>query len=158
MDYAYSYVNTAPVLVEMFSSSFSLTVNVLMIVAWWFLFKKAGEAGWKILIPFYGSYMQFKVAGCPHLFWYAILVPVLGAFVGAMLILSEIVALIVLGVMILLAVVVTAIVIQAKFCKRLALAYGKPTSFAVGLFFLQAIFVCILAFDKSEYQLNRIQG
>ena len=57
-----------------------------------------------------------------------------------------------LGILLFIAVVVYAVVIQSKFCNRLARAYGKSSGFAVGLFFLGSIFLCILAFGKSEYQ------
>ena len=38
-------------------------VLVLYILAYWMIFRKAGEAGWKALIPFYGTYIEYK------LFW-----------------------------------------------------------------------------------------
>ena len=38
-------------------------VLVLYVLAYWMIFRKAGEAGWKALIPFYGTYIEYK------LFW-----------------------------------------------------------------------------------------
>ena len=35
---------------------------ILMIVAMWKIFEKAGEDGWKSLIPFYNSYILFKIS------------------------------------------------------------------------------------------------
>ena len=37
------------------TSLFSLAVTILMIVAVWKIFSKAGQAGWKSLIPFYST-------------------------------------------------------------------------------------------------------
>jgi hypothetical protein len=36
---------------------------VIAVVAMWKLFVKAGEAGWKALIPFYNTYTMFRIAG-----------------------------------------------------------------------------------------------
>ena len=40
-----------------------LLLVVMIIVGEWKLFEKAGEAGWKILIPFYNVYTYFRIAG-----------------------------------------------------------------------------------------------
>ena len=37
-------------------------VLVLYILAYWMIFRKAGEAGWKALIPFYGTYIEYKLS------------------------------------------------------------------------------------------------
>ena len=42
---------------------------VLMIIAAWKIFVKAGEKGWKILIPFYSMYVQCRIARIPKIFW-----------------------------------------------------------------------------------------
>lgn len=39
-----------------------LAVVVLMIIAQWKVFTKAGEAGWKVLIPFYNAYTIFNLS------------------------------------------------------------------------------------------------
>ena len=40
-----------------------LALIVLSIAAMWKLFEKAGEAGWKSIIPIYNAYILFKLAG-----------------------------------------------------------------------------------------------
>ena len=40
---------------------------------------------------------------------------------------------------------------------KLSRAFGKEDAFAVGLVLLNTIFTMILAFDKSEYQLNKTE-
>jgi hypothetical protein len=39
-----------------------LVLVVLLIVAYWKMFTKAGVAGWKSLIPIYNVYIAFKIA------------------------------------------------------------------------------------------------
>lgn len=39
----------------------SLILLVIYILAYWFIFSKAGEPGWKALIPFYSTYTVFKL-------------------------------------------------------------------------------------------------
>ncbi|MDO4526660.1 MAG: DUF5684 domain-containing protein [Candidatus Saccharibacteria bacterium] len=38
-------------------------VTIIMIIAWWKIFKKAGLAGWKSLIPFYNMYCLYRISG-----------------------------------------------------------------------------------------------
>lgn len=47
----------------------SIVISVLLIVALWKIFEKAGEPGWAAIIPFYNTYVAFRVAGMnPWLF------------------------------------------------------------------------------------------
>ena len=42
---------------------FVLAIGALTIVSLWHCFKKAGEKGWKALIPFYNYYTLYKISG-----------------------------------------------------------------------------------------------
>ena len=42
---------------------------ILQIIANWNIFTKAGEAGWKSLIPIYGDYVSYKIAWQTSYFW-----------------------------------------------------------------------------------------
>lgn len=53
----------------------SLVVMVVLIIAMWKLFEKAGEAGWKSLIPFYSTYILFKIAWGNGLLFLLMFVP-----------------------------------------------------------------------------------
>ena len=44
-------------------SVFIIIALVVAIVAYWKIFTKAGEAGWKSLIPIYNSVVLFKIVG-----------------------------------------------------------------------------------------------
>ncbi|MBR6451234.1 MAG: hypothetical protein IKS87_00890, partial [Lachnospiraceae bacterium] len=43
--------------------AFCLIITVVSLVAMWMIFTKAGEPGWKCLIPIYSAFIEFK------LFW-----------------------------------------------------------------------------------------
>ena len=46
-----------------------LIICVLLIIAGWRIFEKAGEKGWKILIPIYDIYILFKICNLKNWFW-----------------------------------------------------------------------------------------
>lgn len=60
----------------------SLVVMVVLIIAMWKLFEKAGEAGWKSLIPFYSTYILFKIAWGNGLLFLLMFVPCVNAVVS----------------------------------------------------------------------------
>ncbi len=126
---------------------------VLQIVAWWKIFTKAGQPGWKCLIPVYNQYTQFKITWDPLYFWvmialvigFVVLMP-LGIFIGG-----------IMGVLIgLLAVVayVAAFVIGITATHRLSQAFGHGVGFTLGLLFLQPIFTLILGLGGDQYRGN----
>ena len=47
----------------------SLIWFALTILANWLMFMKAGEAGWKSIIPVYNTYTAYKIAWTPNMFW-----------------------------------------------------------------------------------------
>ena len=98
-----------------------LAIIVLMIVAIWKVFSKAGQPGWAVLIPIYNAYVFLKVAGKPG--WWLILLCI--PFVNFII---SIVALV-----------------------GLASNFGKGAGFAAGLLFLPFIFYPILAFGSAQY-------
>jgi len=54
----------------------ALALSVLMIVAVWKVFTKAGEPGWASLVPFYNTYVEFRMAGFNPWLFLLLLVPV----------------------------------------------------------------------------------
>ena len=60
----------------------SLVVLVVLIIALWKLFEKAGEAGWKSLIPFYSNYILFKIAWGNGLLFLLMFVPCVNVVVS----------------------------------------------------------------------------
>lgn len=120
---------------------------VLLVIADWKIFTKAGEKGWKSIIPIYNIYIGFKIIGMKAWFWPLIIAclvqSMVSAFAGQQAIVSTIVAIIV-GVFELVAYIV--------YCGRTAKAFGKGTGFAVGTFFFPNIFTLILGFGSAEYK------
>lgn len=58
-------------------------VTVALIIAEWILFERAGQAGWKSLIPFYDSFIIHKIAFGEDAkwFWFLFIIPGYGIYV-----------------------------------------------------------------------------
>ena len=106
-----------------------LIIGIVSLIGMWKVFTKAGEAGWKCLIPIYNMVILFKIAGISPWFvlgYLATIIPVVGYLVAI------------------------GITIYAMI--NLAKSFGKSGGFAVGLILLEPIFICILGFGSAEYQ------
>ena len=60
-----------------------LIITVLLIIAGWRIFEKAGEKGWKILIPIYDVYILFKICGVKNWFWAMLCVSIIASILMA---------------------------------------------------------------------------
>ena len=101
----------------------TMLLCIFLIVCIWKIFTKAGEAGWKSIVPFYNNWTMLK------LFWKSEpVVPFILLFVPF----ANLVVLIMLYV-------------------KMARSFGKSGGFAVGLILLSFIFMPILAFGSDEY-------
>lgn len=119
---------------------------ILQIIANQNIFTKAGEAGWKSLIPIYGDYVSYKIAWQTSYFWLNFILGILLSYVSnANLNESMFLSLIV----ILLKIALT--VINIMYCVKLARAFGRGIGFAIGLILLQPIFLLILGFGSDQY-------
>ena len=126
----------------------SLICAVLMIIAWWKVFTKAGDKGWKSIIPIYNGYTQFKLFWNTKMFWITLALAVVAGICAAV---GGTVLIIIYTLL-----MIAAFVIAIMFSHRLSKSFGHGTGFTVGLVLLQPIFVLILAFGKSEYK--KIEG
>jgi hypothetical protein len=97
-------------------------VGILMIVAFWRLFQKAGYPGWAAIIPVYSNLVLTWIAGKPWWWLLLSLIPIVNIVIG--------------------------IIISVEIARR----FGKTSGFAVGLIFLPFIFFPILAFGDAKYQ------
>ena len=114
-----------------------IAIAVVTIIGMWKVFTKAGEEGWKSIIPVYNMYTLCKIIGVNP--WWILIV-----------FLSPIVAIIpIIGWLAEMAVVIYFGILVAK---STANAFGKDTGFAVGLYFLSLIFGAILAFGDAKYE------
>ena len=114
---------------------------ILLIIAWWKLFTKAGVAGWKSIIPIYNVYKFCQIIGMS--FWIIYLViPLVIGVVGAIINnqdVSNTLSSFYAGFVD----VYTAIL--------LGRAFNKGTGFKVGLVLLPNIFLLILGFNTDKY-------
>lgn len=63
----------------------AIVLVVLLVIARWKLFTKAGEAGWKSIIPIYSDYVQWRIGwNKTGLFWLYILLVIAGSVVMSM--------------------------------------------------------------------------
>lgn len=106
---------------SLISSCFSLIISIWTIVCMWRLFTKAGEAGWKSIIPFYNTYIMFQLFTGNGWYMFLMLVPVLNIVVAVML------------------------------CIRIAQCMGKGIGMGILNIFFQPIVLGILAFGSAEY-------
>ena len=98
-----------------------LLVAVILIVAMWKVFTKAGQPGWASLIPIYNIFVWTQIVGRP--WWWVILmfIPFVNFIIGIIL------------------------------CIDLAKSFGKGVGFGLGLIFLAIIFFPILGFGAAQY-------
>lgn len=122
----YSNVDAAANLAVLLIVALFVTVLlIVMIVAYWRIFKKAGQAGWKSLIPVYNWVILMRIIQRPA--WWVLLFFV--PFVG------------------------TIVSIVAYY--DLGKAFGKSTLFnVVGMVLFSGIGLLMLAFGKAQYQLG----
>ncbi len=151
----------------------SIIICILLIIAGWKIFEKAGEKGWKVLIPIYNCFILFKICGIEKWFW-----PMIGAtFLASVLMgidmpptITEpsgingiehitldlnghniyIVGMIISSIV----AIATDIAVAVKLSK----AFGKGFGYTLGLIFLPNIFTLILGFGSAKYNAKRLNS
>lgn len=119
---------------------------ILRIVGYWKVFTKAGEAGWKSIIPIYNVFVQYKFTWNTKFFWLLIVLEVIGNLIGG----NGEGILYVISIILLLA----GAIIYIMQLNNLSKAFGHGVGFTIGLIFLEPIFTMILGFGSSEYKGN----
>lgn len=130
---------------------FVLTYVAISFVLRWNLFIKAGQPGWKSLIPIYSDYTEWKIAGFGKEFIQLVLmgiglvvVTVILALLGAFGIFLNIILWIVY--------LVLTVIVTIRKCICLAHCFGKDDTFGlVGLFIFDAIGTLILSWGNCVY-------
>ncbi len=100
---------------------FFFCLILFFIVCHWKIFKKAGQAGWKSLVPIYNIYIQLKIAKQPAIWMLFFFIPFLNIYFGI------------------------------RHVHGISKAFGKDVGFTLGLIFLSFIFIPILAFGDAQY-------
>ena len=101
-----------------------LLIIVGFIASAWVIYTKAGEDGWKGVIPVYNLIILLKIVNKPV--WWVILILIPLVNIAIMFIINI----------------------------ALAKSFGKGTGFGIGLVLLPFIFVPLLAFGDAEYISN----
>lgn len=102
-----------------------LSAIFLIIIPMWKIFTKAGKPGWACIIPIYNIIVMLEVVKKPVWWIILMLIPIVN-------------------------IVIAIIVIH-----QLSLSFGKGTGFTVGLILLPVIFLPILGYGSSQYQLEK---
>ena len=125
---------------------FALVWWILQIIANWNIFTKAGEAGWKSIIPIYGDYISYKIAWQTSYFWLSFILGIVASYVSSAN-LNESMFLTVIATLLRIVIAVINII----YCVKLSKAFGHGIGFAIGLILLQPIFLLILGFGSDQY-------
>ena len=127
---------------------FAFTWWILQIVANWRIFTKAGEAGWKSIIPVYGDYISYKIAWQTGYFWLIFVLGIISSWIqnyanpaGDSTLLLMIVSLIR---------IITGI-IGIMYSVKLARAFGRGKRFAKGLNFVKPIYMQSQGVGSATY-------
>ncbi len=99
-----------------------IAVWVLIIAAWWQIFTKAGEEGWKAIIPIYNIIILLKIVGREWWWILLMLIPLVGFIVWIIVSLD------------------------------LAKSFGRGVGFAIGLILVPYIWSLILGFGSDTYR------
>ena len=97
---------------------------ILQIIANWNIFTKAGEAGWKSLIPIYGDYVSYKIAWQTSYFWLSFILGIVASYIASAN-LNE--SMFLAMITTLLRIVIT--VINIMYCIKLSRAFGHGIGF-----------------------------
>lgn len=167
---------TTDIISTLSSNFFSTVITVLTIIAFWKIFQKAGEKGWKAIIPFYSQYTEFKIFWNTKWFWATFIVVASSMTVGAVMIGFVVIAAIEAGIeasmlndisgigtllgaggalfggLIIMAGGIFCIIIDIMLKNRISKSFGHGAGFTCGLIFLEPIFIMILAFNKDKYK------
>ena len=115
-----------------------LAFFVINIVANWKIFTKANQPGWASIVPFYKSYIAFKI------YWgngWLFLVPLVLSLLGFIPL---------LGTLLVIASVVINVITQYK----KAVAFGQGIGFTIGLVLVSPIFNMILGLGNYQQAPN----
>ena len=145
----------------------SISLTVFSLVCMWRVFSKAGEGGWKILIPFYNVYIQFKIANARKRFWICFLLTlmiplILGYFARGFIYYVQLYGSLpridndtAIGILISVVIMLVIFILNVSINFSMAKAFGLPGIFGLGLWLLPWIFYAIIAFSGSIQYASR---
>ena len=147
--------------------TFAIIFYILTVIAGWKILEKAGEKGWKALIPIYNTYLLYKIVGLKSWFWAIIIVGIVYNVIASTQNLDinseeaiknfnfgEHPVLLIATV----AYIIFMLIAQIKYVINTAKAFGKGTIFTIALFFFPNICWLILGFGKAKYNKKAINA
>ena len=135
--FLFSAVSAASVLV-------GLLFYILIAVAAWRIMVKAGEPGWKGIIPVYNVYSLYKISWKTSMFWALLVLELLSSIIQSA---SDGFLLSFVGWIC----SVAGLVIGIMGLHKVSKSFGHGAGFTLGLIFLNPIFLLILGFGSSQY-------
>jgi hypothetical protein len=99
----------------------AIALSLLVIVAEWMIYEKAGKPGWACIVPIYNTLVLLEIVGKP--WWWLLLIMIPG-----------------------INIIFTIWVINL-----LSKSFGKDEGFTVGLILLSVVFFPLLGFGSSKY-------
>lgn len=97
-------------------------IGIVMLIAKWKIYEKAGRSGWEAIVPIYSTVVMLQFLDLP--IWLILLLFIPGANIAIP--------------------IITAVKLSERF--------GKETAFSIGLIFLPVIFYPILGFGDSTFK------
>ena len=125
-----------------------IVLYVLFVIAEWKILTKAGEKGWKSLIPVYNVYISHHIVGMSHI-WF-----ILEVVTWIIEVILELVnglpswTALVFGIFTAVFTLVSELIHILKMCS----CFGKGTAFKIGMILIPDLFFLIIAYGRSEYQ------
>jgi hypothetical protein len=98
-----------------------LIIGLLMIIAMWKVYTKAGKPGWAVIIPIYNAIVLLEIVDKPLWWIILMLIPLVN--------------------------VIISIIVTVELAKK----FGQSVGFAIGLILLPIIFYPILGFGGAKY-------
>ena len=98
-----------------------LAIAVVVIIAEWKIYEKAGKPGWAVLIPIYNIIVLLEIVGKPIWWIFLFLIPIVNIVFGVWM------------------------------TNLLSKSFGKDEAFTVGLILLGFVFYPILGFCDAKY-------
>ena len=124
----------------------SLVIAILKLIGTWKMLTKAGESGWKSLIPFYNQWTLCKVAGISP---YWVLEMIIVSMINTVL--NGILGSNVISVILSLIVYANTIYIWVILSISLAKSFGKDTGFGVATVFFSFITYPMMGMGSATY-------
>jgi hypothetical protein len=124
---------------------------LLIAICRWIIFQKAGQAGWKSLIPIYDTFVQLRIIQRPPWWGYLIvglsLVQIVLTYMQDGGTNDSFSLQLINGIA-----TIVAFIFSVRITHGISRSFGHDIGFTLGLLFLPYIFYPILAFGSSTYR------